>query len=335
MPVNTVGSSVAPVRDIIRKSDTKTQEDVNTLEKKDNSRLLYGSLTALALLGVGCVAYRAFKGKGSSKDVENIPEYIKAPVVDEATKNTADKIVSVVAQAVETLKREKAFKEFKKGLAYNGKGELFTGERELVGWGNRKMVTTYKDGKVVKRMYFPTKQNDLMEVNCLYDESVEGIKMIDKALVQRNLDHKVTFEIIEKETKFPEEIEKVIPKSIFDRPFDAGFYSQFHSENNGMAITWKLNDSIEVFGTGLSERGPRKMSLHYKGSHIRDFIDTPLGNIKGFRNKDAYLSIHTNIGHNELKVHPLKELGETSYKGRSLDDVAADLTERYMNGNKK
>ena len=440
MPIAGVGVNVATPVVVNKNVETNSESSVEkTEQKKDCSKLLYGSLTALALLGIGYVGYKSLKGnkpagkgcdkivddltyildkkpepvaqevkdkadeivkvvkdaldkvKKDAEELEGVPKYIRRPLmvkfenpiekknekivddliyildkkpepVAQEVKDKADEVVRVVKESLEKVKNDaeelekvpeyirrplmtkvdiptapqvkaeevvQEFGSFKKGLAYDKEGKLFNGTRELIGYENRKMETTYKNGKVVARIYYPTEKYDLLEVNRLYDESVEGLKMVDTGLVKRNLNHSVKFEVIEKETKFPEEIERIIPKAKFDKPFDAGFYSQFPSERNDVAITWIVNDDIRVFGTGLSERGPRKMSLHYKGSHIRDFIDTPLGNIKGFRNSKAQLSIHTNLLHPELKVRSLSELGTVSYKGRSLDDFAAYLTKRY------
>ena len=428
MPIEGVGINSAKSQNLNGISDVNKPERIENKQenKKDNSKLLYGSLAALAVIGVGYVVYRTIKGNASIKEAENatdnfiniieykpepvpqevkdkadkivevvrnavgqmktyadetasISEYIRAPFslkgvgfaneveqevlpASQKVKDKADKIVEIVSDVVGQMKTyadetasipeyirapysisvkkmegKGAAQEFgfiTDGLAYNANGQLFSGERELVGWQGRKMLTKYKDGKVVERTYTASESNPLLEINRRYDESVEGIKMIDTATVQKNLRHSVKFEVLEKETKFAPELEEIIPKAKFDRPFDAEFYSQFHSESNGIVTKWTLHNDrdIVVFGTGDSGRGPKKMSLYYKGSFVRDFIDTPLGNIKGFRNKNLdQLSIHTNMGYQELKVRSMKELGIVSHKGRTLDDLGRDLEKRFLN----
>lgn len=294
------------------KSNSVTQnkkEDVSGVNKKDNSKLVYGSLAGLAVLSLAGVALAKAK-KGKSQ-------------IETVTSQEIEEIADAVA---------KSFDCYKRGLAYDVSGNLFNGTRELVGWKNRKFVTTYQNGKIIERNYYPAKRNDIERV-CKTYAPVDGMEIVDTTIYFRQPRTKYwyehDFQFKEIADKFPEHIEKKISKAQFEKGFDAEFFGQFPYSYNGITHSWDLGDGLKVYRVNIKKD---KLSLYDNGNFVRDIIKDGHKTTSVFRNNnDELVAIHKTWRKNFVEVMSQIENKTTIYEGRNIADIDKEVELKLLN----
>ncbi len=182
--------SLTEVKQVSKISDNKSTETKVgvSADKNNGNKLLYASLSALALLAVGGgIVYKIKKGGKANTNTDNA--------------------LADGEKAIEAI--------FKKGKAYDKDGNLYSGITAQTSSNGHCLLTNYVDGVVSKRIFIP-KDGYFEKLEKTYDRTIPGTIGIRSAKTMNDGSVQYSFFADFTEKKFSPEIEGKIKMSEFD-----------------------------------------------------------------------------------------------------------------------
>lgn len=213
--------------------------------------------------------------KTDVKPVVNVLEQVVEPIIKEQ---------SVVAKKIEAIADKITMK---KGQAYNGNGELYTGEVELLSKNGHKLTTYYSKGGVVGRCFIFKKNGSVMSIEKDYNNKLyKNIRLINTKKKQDGYTVEFNTRAFFVNRKFKSNIEREIKMRDFD-----------NAQAEDLVIgTQELRDGLELKWDGkiytLSENGKKiRRKFFDKKNNISSITDN-LGNkiCKDYQGKKYYYS---------------------------------------------
>ncbi len=241
--------SLTEVKQVSKISDNKSSETKvgESASKNNGNKLLYASLSALALLAVGSgIVYKIKKGGKANTNIDNA-------LVDGE-------------KAIEAI--------FKKGKAYYKDGNLYNGITAQTSSNGHCLLTNYVDGMVSRRIFIP-KDGNVKKLEKTYDRTIPGAIGIRSEKTMKDGSVQYSFFADFTEKKFSPDIEEKIKMSEFDTLTKVREFKGKKADKDGLidlgdgVVLKYTEDEIYLFknGKAIRKNEPIVLNLHTITNH--------------------------------------------------------------------